>query len=190
MTKRGAHEVSSTSDIWPSFANWAQIVLETECDNETSLALYDSLGFLREKRLMRFYSNGKDAYVPLSPIPNHDDDILYWSRCSYRLIRALPNHPYLQEESEEEAENARWDVGSGPDWLADLDEDEAMYRGLGGPTVSNKQAGVGEGGEPIPRSGTPIPGAGGWKPESPPRPSSVWDSIYTWYICRRTALVG
>ncbi|RXK42632.1 hypothetical protein M231_00186 [Tremella mesenterica] len=45
MTRRGAHEV----------------VLETEHDNLTSLALYDSLGFLREKRLQRFYSNGKDA---------------------------------------------------------------------------------------------------------------------------------
>ncbi|KAI9633171.1 acyl-CoA N-acyltransferase [Dioszegia hungarica] len=45
MTRRGAHE----------------IVLETECDNSTSIALYESLGFMREKRLARFYSNGKDA---------------------------------------------------------------------------------------------------------------------------------
>lgn len=38
-----------------------QIMLETEHDNQTSLALYDKLGFLREKRLHRFYSNEKDA---------------------------------------------------------------------------------------------------------------------------------
>lgn len=38
-----------------------QVMLETEYDNETSLALYDKLGFLREKRLHRFYSNEKDA---------------------------------------------------------------------------------------------------------------------------------
>lgn len=36
-------------------------MLETEHDNAVSLALYGSLGFLREKRLARFYSNGKDA---------------------------------------------------------------------------------------------------------------------------------
>lgn len=38
-----------------------QVMLETEHDNQTSLALYDKLGFLREKRLHRFYSNEKDA---------------------------------------------------------------------------------------------------------------------------------
>jgi peptide alpha-N-acetyltransferase len=38
-----------------------QVVLETEYDNLSSLSLYDGLGFLREKRLHRFYSNGKDA---------------------------------------------------------------------------------------------------------------------------------
>ncbi len=43
---------------------YEQVVLETEFDNVSSLALYDSLGFLREKRLHRFYSNGKDAQVP------------------------------------------------------------------------------------------------------------------------------
>ncbi len=38
-----------------------QIVLETEFDNLPSLALYISLGFFKEKRLWRFYMNGKDA---------------------------------------------------------------------------------------------------------------------------------
>lgn len=38
-----------------------EIVLETEYDNGPSLALYEALGFVREKRLHRFYSNGKDA---------------------------------------------------------------------------------------------------------------------------------
>ena len=38
-----------------------QVVLETEYDNATSLSLYGHLGFVREKRLHRFYSNGKDA---------------------------------------------------------------------------------------------------------------------------------
>jgi peptide alpha-N-acetyltransferase len=37
-------------------------VLETEYDNAPALTLYDSLGFMREKRLFRFYLNGKDAF--------------------------------------------------------------------------------------------------------------------------------
>lgn len=39
-----------------------QIVLETEFDNSAALSLYESMGFIREKRLFRFYLNGKDAF--------------------------------------------------------------------------------------------------------------------------------
>ncbi|KAI0688495.1 acyl-CoA N-acyltransferase [Cytidiella melzeri] len=38
------------------------VVLETEFDNSAALSLYESLGFIREKRLFRFYLNGKDAF--------------------------------------------------------------------------------------------------------------------------------
>ena len=64
-----------------------QIALETEFDNAPALALYTSLGFVPEKRLHRFYLNGKDAFrlvLPLAPssasssssdlVPTHDDD--------------------------------------------------------------------------------------------------------------------
>ncbi|PWZ00654.1 acyl-CoA N-acyltransferase [Testicularia cyperi] len=47
-----------------------EIVLETEADNQAALSLYASLGFLREKRLHRFYLNGKDSFrlvLPISP---------------------------------------------------------------------------------------------------------------------------
>ena len=37
-------------------------MLETEFDNLAAIALYESLGFIREKRLHRFYLNGKDAF--------------------------------------------------------------------------------------------------------------------------------
>ena len=37
-------------------------MLETEFDNSAALSLYESLGFIREKRLFRFYLNGKDAF--------------------------------------------------------------------------------------------------------------------------------
>ncbi|KIP12168.1 hypothetical protein PHLGIDRAFT_124337 [Phlebiopsis gigantea 11061_1 CR5-6] len=56
-----------------------EVVLETEFDNAAALALYESLGFVREKRLFRFYLNGKDAFrlvlvvMPLPPDPTADD---------------------------------------------------------------------------------------------------------------------
>ena len=40
----------------------SQVILETEFDNKAALSLYESLGFIREKRLFRFYLNGKDAF--------------------------------------------------------------------------------------------------------------------------------
>src|ERR1700753_1808174 len=39
-----------------------QIVLETEVSNAASLRLYERLGFLRSKRLHRYYLNGNAAF--------------------------------------------------------------------------------------------------------------------------------
>ena len=39
----------------------SQIVLETEITNESALKLYQNLGFVRDKRLFRYYLNGVDA---------------------------------------------------------------------------------------------------------------------------------
>ncbi|THG93608.1 hypothetical protein EW145_g8331 [Phellinidium pouzarii] len=46
-----------------------QVVLETEYDNAAALSLYESLGFIREKRLYRFYMNGKDAFRLILAVP-------------------------------------------------------------------------------------------------------------------------
>ncbi|KAK4048014.1 N-alpha-acetyltransferase 30 [Microbotryomycetes sp. JL201] len=44
-------------------ANGAQeVVLETEYDNVSALKFYSKLGFVKEKRLYRFYLNAKDAF--------------------------------------------------------------------------------------------------------------------------------
>ncbi|WVO16557.1 hypothetical protein L204_104236 [Cryptococcus depauperatus] len=51
-----------------------EVMLETEYDNLASLALYDKLGFLREKRLYRFYSNGKDAFRLILPLEDSDEE--------------------------------------------------------------------------------------------------------------------
>ena len=38
-----------------------QVVLETEITNQAALRLYENLGFVRDKRLFRYYLNGVDA---------------------------------------------------------------------------------------------------------------------------------
>ncbi len=39
-----------------------ELVMETEVTNEAALRLYESLGFTRDKRLVRYYLNGGDAF--------------------------------------------------------------------------------------------------------------------------------
>ena len=39
-----------------------EAVLETEVTNVGALRLYEGLGFVRDKRLHRYYLNGNDAY--------------------------------------------------------------------------------------------------------------------------------
>lgn len=39
-----------------------EIVLETELTNVGALNLYEKLGFIRDKRLHRYYLNGMDAF--------------------------------------------------------------------------------------------------------------------------------
>ncbi|OSX57969.1 hypothetical protein POSPLADRAFT_1061058 [Postia placenta MAD-698-R-SB12] len=54
-----------------------EVVLETEYDNAAALSLYASLGFIREKRLFRFYLNGKDAFrlvLVVEPSDTDDDE--------------------------------------------------------------------------------------------------------------------
>lgn len=42
-------------------SNADEVVLETEVTNKPALWLYENLGFVRDKRLFRYYLNGKDA---------------------------------------------------------------------------------------------------------------------------------
>lgn len=48
-------------------------MLETEVDNSTSIAFYKRLGFMAEKRLYRFYMNGKDAFRLCLPVVEGED---------------------------------------------------------------------------------------------------------------------
>ena len=44
-----------------SLVHFLQVVLETEVTNKGALGLYENLGFVRDKRLFRYYLNGVDA---------------------------------------------------------------------------------------------------------------------------------
>ena len=39
-----------------------EVVLETEITNLAALRLYESFGFMRDKRLQQYYLNGNDAF--------------------------------------------------------------------------------------------------------------------------------
>lgn len=80
MKENGVEQVSSLlflnnypsvhlSESYPISPYHLKVVLETEYDNAAALALYESLGFIREKRLYRFYMNGKDAFRLVLSVP-------------------------------------------------------------------------------------------------------------------------
>lgn len=88
------------------------MVLETEYDNAAALSLYESLGFIREKRLYRFYLNGKDAFrlVLEMPVSDEDDDDEFQnnkpahpklSPSSRPPYRAIQISPYSDDDDEE-----------------------------------------------------------------------------------------
>ncbi len=45
-----------------------EIILETEVVNQAAIKLYENIGFLRVKRLHRYYLNQHDAYRLILPI--------------------------------------------------------------------------------------------------------------------------
>ena len=52
-------------------AGCGEVTLEAEVTNEGALALYGRLGFLRAKRLHRYYLNGSDAFRLKLRLPSH-----------------------------------------------------------------------------------------------------------------------
>ncbi|KAK9478735.1 acyl-CoA N-acyltransferase [Lipomyces japonicus] len=45
-----------------------EIALETEVDNAAAMRLYENMGFIRSKRMNRYYMNANDAYRLILPI--------------------------------------------------------------------------------------------------------------------------
>lgn len=54
--------------------NADEIVLETEESNIPAMRLYERLGFLRSKKLHRYYLNGNSAYRLVLPLRTVDYD--------------------------------------------------------------------------------------------------------------------
>jgi N-alpha-acetyltransferase 30 len=77
-----------------------QVVLETEYDNAPALSLYESLGFIREKRLYRFYLNGKDAFrlVLAVPPPELDHDLPHYMK--HAPTTAILSYPIAVDDDE------------------------------------------------------------------------------------------
>lgn len=58
--------------------NCEEVTLEAEVTNKGALRLYGNLGFIRDKRLERYYLNGNDAYrlkLKLLPPPSSIDEL-------------------------------------------------------------------------------------------------------------------
>ncbi|KAI0752181.1 acyl-CoA N-acyltransferase [Fomes fomentarius] len=77
-----------------------EVVLETEFDNSAALSLYESLGFIREKRLWRFYLNGKDAF---RLVDDEDDGEVIKKGLPIRFLApartiAIPALPYDSDD--------------------------------------------------------------------------------------------
>ncbi|KAK9846812.1 hypothetical protein WJX84_008589 [Apatococcus fuscideae] len=67
LVKRAVEEMKSNAAD--------EVVLEAETTNHAALALYQNLGFIRDKRLHRYYLSGTDAFrlkllLPLPPEPS------------------------------------------------------------------------------------------------------------------------
>jgi peptide alpha-N-acetyltransferase len=50
-----------------------EVVLETEEDNVAAMRLYERLGFLRSKKLHRYYLNGSSAYRLVLALKGSDE---------------------------------------------------------------------------------------------------------------------
>ncbi|KAG6837772.1 hypothetical protein H0H93_001699 [Arthromyces matolae] len=86
-----------------------EIILETEYDNYAALSLYESLGFIREKRLHRFYLNGKDAFRLVLAVPSDNSSdssgsssptSSTFSRRRTSPYRAIRVTPYSDDDDE------------------------------------------------------------------------------------------
>ena len=107
MKEHGVEEVSPFQILarcFRSFSDFAssQVVLETEYDNAAALSLYESLGFIREKRLYRFYMNGKDAFRLILALPLPADADFKTGQRTRLSCRVIPDFIAGYDDSDDE----------------------------------------------------------------------------------------
>ncbi|KAH7099093.1 acyl-CoA N-acyltransferase [Auriculariales sp. MPI-PUGE-AT-0066] len=123
-----------------------EVVLETEYDNAAALSLYESLGFIREKRLYRFYLNGKDAFrlvLPVLPLQPGDEmesdedeelvDVLSGTRTrktEQLAIQQSDHHRFeddgvdgAKDDAEDDEVHTDEDLGDSSDYTTDTDRE-------------------------------------------------------------------
>ncbi|XP_020245505.1 N-alpha-acetyltransferase MAK3 [Asparagus officinalis] len=71
-----------------------QVALEAEVTNKGALALYGRLGFIRAKRLFRYYLNGVDAFRLKLLFPHRDPSML-------RASTGYNSHVHPSQHSQE-----------------------------------------------------------------------------------------
>ncbi|KAI0799841.1 acyl-CoA N-acyltransferase [Irpex lacteus] len=79
-------------------AGAVEVVLETEFDNAAALSLYESLGFIREKRLFRFYLNGKDAFRLILAVTPLEADEKAEDSDADSILTIVPDIPLVQRK--------------------------------------------------------------------------------------------
>lgn len=99
MKRNGVTEVRSHRPPPRTCPRPTQVVLETEFDNIPALSLYESLGFIREKRLYRFYLNGKDAFRLVLAVPPDPDQPSPHAR-HFPIRGPLPAYPIDDDDDD------------------------------------------------------------------------------------------
>ncbi|KAI9653447.1 MAG: N-alpha-acetyltransferase 30 [Alyxoria varia] len=89
-----------------------EVAVETEVDNVPSLKLYSRLGFLRSKRLHRYYLNGNDAFRLILTLDSCDDQ-REEDKPESGKEDVSKSVPFGEEESNESSE----DEESGDQWV-------------------------------------------------------------------------
>mmetsp|Transcript_3397 Transcript_3397/g.12270 ORF Transcript_3397/g.12270 Transcript_3397/m.12270 type:complete len:244 (+) Transcript_3397:70-801(+) len=102
-----------------------EVALEAEVTNKGALALYDGLGFVRDKRLHRYYLNGKDAFrlKLLLPQSEVDEEAKVPDLASDPFLTTNPLAPEEQQE-QDRGERLRVTGDNGGAKIQELDSSE------------------------------------------------------------------
>eukprot|EP00898_Chlorokybus_atmophyticus_P005923 jgi/Chlat1/6331/Chrsp44S05891 len=91
-----------------------EVVLEAETSNAGALALYENLGFVRDKRLHRYYLNGADAFRLKLRLPYSGDvidtEFLEDVAGTVDAIAIVQNETLVAEAEERKLRELEWDT--------------------------------------------------------------------------------